>query len=224
MKSATRPTQAFTLVELLVVVSIIALLLAILLPALNKAKAVAVRVKCISNQRHVVLALQMYADENKGKYPTRNPNNGYGYPHQMRRVNNGPYDLAEPFINPFLGTSTILFCPSLTDGPTEIESDLTQNAWALSQYHAYPQTAPYWKVPRPDFTSVTSLRGRAPLWSCFARIKQGRYTSHGHDQLPEVPEGMVTGFSDGSANWVPWTETEIYWSAGEAHYWPAYRE
>jgi prepilin-type N-terminal cleavage/methylation domain-containing protein len=223
MKSAMRPTRGFTLVELLVVVSIIALLLGILLPALNKAKMVAVQVKCISNQRHVVLALQLYAEENHAKLPTRNPNAGYGYPHQMRRVNNGPYDLAEPFINPYLGTSKMLFCPSLISSPRELETDLTKNAWALSQYHAYPK-AVFWRVPLPDFSGVATIRGRAPLWSCFARIKQGLYTSHGHNGLTDVPEGMVSAFSDGSANWVPWAETEIFWSAGEAHYWPAYRE
>ncbi len=54
---------AFTLVELLVVVAIIALLLSILLPALNRARQLAVGVKCMSNMRQVGLLAQTYATE-----------------------------------------------------------------------------------------------------------------------------------------------------------------
>ena len=64
---STRPRRGFTLVELLVVIGIIALLLSILLPALNKAREDAKRVRCLSNQRQLVMAWQMYASENKGK-------------------------------------------------------------------------------------------------------------------------------------------------------------
>lgn len=65
----SRSAAGFTLVELLVVIGIIATLIAILLPALGKARQAAKKAACMSNQRQLMMAAQAYMVNNKGAFP-----------------------------------------------------------------------------------------------------------------------------------------------------------
>ena len=67
----SRVRGAFTLIELLVVIAIIAILAAMLLPALARAKESGRRISCLNNLRQLSLAASMYVGDNQGTYPPR---------------------------------------------------------------------------------------------------------------------------------------------------------
>jgi prepilin-type processing-associated H-X9-DG protein len=79
-RSVSQPS-AFSLIELLVVIGIIALLIALLLPTLSRARETARRLVCLSNLRQMVVAASAYVAESKGRYPVAQysmPNPGGG--------------------------------------------------------------------------------------------------------------------------------------------------
>jgi prepilin-type N-terminal cleavage/methylation domain-containing protein/prepilin-type processing-associated H-X9-DG protein len=69
-KSVPGP-QSFSLIEVLVVITIIAILVAVLLPALRSARERGKRIGCLNNEKQIVLAIHFYAEDHEGLLPTQ---------------------------------------------------------------------------------------------------------------------------------------------------------
>ena len=118
-----RSNGGFTLVELLVVIGIIALLISILLPALNRVKDQANRIKCMNNLRDIMHAITMYAAENKNYLPycnwagTPGGHTGWLYKDQALPPNEAQLaTLSETgIVYGYLKTREIFRCPLHTD-------------------------------------------------------------------------------------------------------------
>jgi prepilin-type N-terminal cleavage/methylation domain-containing protein len=82
-RSAVATRQGFTLVELLVVIGIIAVLISILLPSLQRARESAMRTQCLSNIRSKLQAMNIYSVANKGDVPIGTSSDDYRFAYNI---------------------------------------------------------------------------------------------------------------------------------------------
>ena len=124
----SRASRAFTLVELLVVVGIIAVLVAILLPVMGQARESARRTVCLSNLRQVHAIFNLYAIENRDAVPL-------GYRRNIKQFNSMVYSVTTGkfcvfgilYMNGKMAEPEVFFCPSNADPQSILQSET--NPW-----------------------------------------------------------------------------------------------
>jgi prepilin-type N-terminal cleavage/methylation domain-containing protein len=116
-KNSTRE-QGFTLIELLVVIAVIAILAALLLPALSKAKETSLMIKCTGNLKEIGIAGNLYADDNRDTFFSTNgyfPNGGAWTLNQRSTLPLDPLDdnayWALGYSSYFAGNRKLFMCP-----------------------------------------------------------------------------------------------------------------
>jgi prepilin-type N-terminal cleavage/methylation domain-containing protein len=190
--------RAFTLVEMLVVITIIAILAGLLLPTLNRAKEDGKRTSCASNLRQVNLAIRFYASDNSDSLPVLpDPNlypNGVGaYYKQLVKGYLGLTGPASP-------NEKVFICPSDPILWTQIGHAFT--SYTFNGYEVGPRAIPRITGQRLGAIKTPAKAVLAGEWPAF--FGGSWHTSVGQDH-PDAKN--VLSFVDGHAAF-----TRIYWN------------
>ena len=213
--SVHRLNRGFTLIELLVVIAIIAILAALLFPAINSSRMAALKTACMSNLRQIQLACHSYAGDHDEQLP--NANREYGFPHEFKNYEG---ELAEYLRAP---RDKIMFCPGPLKRIRNPSTPLYDKYYTTYQYYNFPSPflGSYAGNNKPDMTRLSMIPAGTALWGCLT-VKRGDGSTLSHSEAGSKDglTGMNAAFVDGHAGWVDVSSVEVYYKSNGDYCWP----
>ena len=205
-RSPVRPRRAFTLVELLVVIGIIAILISLLMPALSRAREQARGVQCGSNMRQCMLAYLMYVNENKGRMPNLEASlNSAQYPDDPVFIYAGSTITWMDVLRPYAQSKGVFNCPSAaestTNGLPPLGIGMNHIGLSYSHFWAGNRILKINQVKRPTESVMFADVGQVPNFNEPDPDKWKEVTGtqtfyfltpdHGHYHVPPDPSGAA---------------------------------
>jgi len=162
--------QRFTLIELLVVIAIIAILAAMLLPALNSAREAAKTTTCVNNYKQMGATLALYANDNKGLTPPGVSGTG------SKQYTWGTLLVVKNYLTVTQGKATPLVCPETMT--RDWGSGIFRGVWGGNSWDHNGMTN-YMDAPAnvdvSGFTLFTPLAGDPSFYWQFTKIRNGSH-------------------------------------------------
>ena len=210
-----RNARAFTLLELLIVVSVIAILVMMLISTIGMVRSLAKRTKCASNLRQIGVAFREYAGDNEGKAILVYTSGVKQGTYVVNNTNNtdGPWSVL--WKQGFIAAPQLMYCPSTVPASTRFNT--STNVWP-HQAGAFTR-AGYCNRPEVDAgTNAPPQVSLLPHWVLYSQkaiasdlcSDKAMVYYYGHRN------GVNTAYGDGGVKWVPLSAMQAVWTLPSA--------